>query len=346
MEGDDPLVAQCRGRVGRLISGKWRLDALIGVGGMAAVYMATHRNGSLAAVKILHEEVALNQEIRERFLREAYIANKVNHPGTVKVLDDDKDEHGAPYIVMELLRGESIESRSQKAGGRLPIADTLDILDQTLSVLEAAHAQAIVHRDLKPENLFMTEQSQVKVLDFGIARLREEKNSQRTQTGLVMGTPAFMAPEQAMGRWNDVDLRTDLWAMGATGFTLLTGLPVHEAETAGEMLIAAATRPARSLARVLPGAPFALVALVDRGLAYERENRFPDAQSFRAELAKIRASVTAEAVAAPQADAPQKPLIPATVHSRSMAQPLVAAAFDSVEDDDEEVVETFDPSSN
>jgi serine/threonine protein kinase len=215
MEGDDPLVAQCRGRVGRMISGKWRLDALIGVGGMAAVYMATHRNGSMSAVKILHDEVALNPEIRERFLREAYIANKVNHPGTVKVLDDDKDESGTPYLVMELLRGNSIESRAQKAGGRLGIADTLDILDQTLAVLEYAHKETIIHRDLKPENLFMTDQGVVKVLDFGIARLREESSSRRTQTGMVMGTPSFMAPEQAMGRWNEVDARTDLWAMGA-----------------------------------------------------------------------------------------------------------------------------------
>jgi serine/threonine protein kinase len=349
MEGDDPLVTQCRGRVGRLISGKWRLDALIGVGGMAAVYMATHRNGSLAAVKILHEEVALNAEIRERFLREAYIANKVNHPGTVKVLDDDKDELGAPYIVMELLRGESVESRAQKAGGRLSIGETLDILEQTLAVLESAHAQAIVHRDLKPENLFITDQKQVKVLDFGIARLREEKHQQRTQTGLVMGTPAFMAPEQAMGRWNDVDARTDLWAMGATAFTLLTGLAVHEAETAGEMLIAAATRPARSLARVMNGAPFPLVALIDRSLAYEREHRFPDAHTFRKELEKVRAAVQGEAAAATAAQAAvHKPIIPATVHGNEQPLPLQhAAAFDSVDDaDDKERIETYDPSSN
>ena len=348
MEGDDPLVTQCRGRVGRLISGKWRLDALIGVGGMAAVYMATHRNGSLAAVKILHEEVALNAEIRERFLREAYIANKVNHPGTVKVLDDDKDELGAPYIVMELLRGESVEGRAQKAGGRLSIAETLDILDQTLAVLESAHAQTIVHRDLKPENLFITDQKQVKVLDFGIARLREEKNQQRTQTGLVMGTPAFMAPEQAMGRWNDVDARTDLWAMGATAFTLLTGLPVHEAETAGEMLIAAATRPARSLARVMNGAPFPLVALIDRALAYEREHRFPDAHTFRKELEKVRAAVQGEAAAPAPQSAAHKPIIPATVHGNDQPMPLQhAAAFDSVDDaDDKERIETYDPSSN
>ena len=347
MEGDDPLVAQCRSRVGRLISGKWRLDALIGVGGMAAVYMATHRNGSMSAVKILHEEVSLNQEVRERFLREAYIANKVNHPGTVKVLDDDKDEQGAPYIVMELLRGETVETRAQKAGGRLPIADALEILDQTLAVLESAHAQAIVHRDLKPENLFMTDQGQLKVLDFGIARLREDKQTRRTQTGLVMGTPAFMAPEQAMGRWNDVDARTDLWAMGATMFTLLTGLPVHEAETAGEMLIAAATRPARSLARVLNQAPFQLVALVDRALAYERDNRFPDAHTFRAELQKIRGSIAQEAAPAPDKLNPDKPIMPATVHGKELPPQLLGGALaDGPDDDDKERIETFDPSSN
>src|SRR6476620_6421144 len=122
---EDPTVVQCRARVGQLVSGKWRLDALIGVGGMAAVYMATHRNGSIGAIKILHEDVARNDEVRERFLREAYIANKVGHPGTVKVLDDDVDDDGTPYLVMELLQGESVEGRSEKAGGRLSPLETL-----------------------------------------------------------------------------------------------------------------------------------------------------------------------------------------------------------------------------
>jgi serine/threonine protein kinase len=340
MEGDDPLVIQCRQRVGRLVGGKWRLDALIGVGGMAAVYMATHRNGSMSALKILHEDVARNTEVRERFLREAYIANKVNHPGTVRVLDDDKDDDGAPYIVMELLRGESIESKATKAGGRLSVAETLEILDQTLAVLECAHAQTIVHRDLKPENLFWTDQGQVKVLDFGIARLREE-NSKKTQTGMVMGTPAFMAPEQAMGRWNDVDARTDLWAMGATAFTLLAGISVHEAETAGEMLVAAATRPARSLARVLNGAPFALVALVDRALSYERNNRFPDATTFRKELAKIRSGVNEHAISKSMLS-PAQQIMPATVHGAEAPSAMLLGQPDA--DEDNQRVETYDPS--
>ncbi len=304
---------------------------------MAAVYMATHRNGSVGAIKLLHEDVARNDEVRERFLREAYIANKVGHPGTVKVLDDDVDEHGTPYLVMELLQGESVESKAEKSGGRLSIQETLDIIDQTLAVLEAAHKQSIIHRDLKPENLFFTRDSQLKVLDFGIARLRED-NARKTQTGMVMGTPSFMAPEQAMGRWAEVDQRTDLYAVGATAFTLLSGLPVHEAETAGEMLVAAATRPARSLARVLNNAPFNLVAMVDRALAYERDHRFPDATSFRQELAKVRASLTQEAVSKTQV-IPQGQVVPATVQGES-------APDGYAKGDRGERLDTFDPSSN
>ncbi|MGD8858975.1 MAG: protein kinase [Myxococcales bacterium] len=338
MEGEDPLLAQCRGRVGQLISGKWRLDALIGVGGMAAVYMATHRNGSVAAVKILHEDVALNEEVRERFLREAYIANKVGHPGTVKVLDDDTDEHNTPYLVMELLQGDSVEGVAEKQGGRLSIEETLDIIDQTLAVLESAHAHTIIHRDLKPENLFLTRDGTLKVLDFGIARLREE-NARKTQTGMVMGTPSFMAPEQAMGRWSDVDARTDLYAVGATAFTLLTGLPVHEAETAGEMLVAAATRPARSLARVLNNAPFNLVALVDRALSYERDNRFPDATAMRAELAKVRGTLGEGEISKTQVN-PEAAVLPATVHGEDLSPD----GYDR--GDRGERVESYDPSTN
>ncbi len=334
---EDPLVTQCRGRVGQLISNKWRLDALIGVGGMAAVYMATHRNGSVGAIKILHDEVSTNQEVRERFLREAYIANKVGHPGTVKVLDDDIDDRGSPYLVMELLQGNSVEGVAEKAGGRLSVLETLDIIDQTLAVLESAHKLGIIHRDLKPENLFLIANKQLKVLDFGIARLREE-NARKTQTGMVMGTPSFMAPEQAMGRWNDVDQRTDLYAVGATAFTLLCGRPVHEAETAGEMLVAAATRPARSLARVMNNAPFNLVALVDRALSYERDHRFPDATSFRAEIAKVRSTLTEEAAAAATPSA-QGVVLPPTVVGAD-----APTGYDK--GDRGERVETFDPSTN
>ena len=163
---EDPLTAQCRSKVGQTLQGKWTLASLIGVGGMAAVYLGKHRNGATAAIKLLHAEYAAHAEIRERFLREAYIANKVDHPGAVRVLDDDVTETGEPFLVMELLRGLSVESFVTKQGGALPLPTVLAIADHTLATLEKAHAAGIVHRDLKPDNLFLTEDRSIKILDF------------------------------------------------------------------------------------------------------------------------------------------------------------------------------------
>lgn len=282
-EEEDPLLQECQARVGSVLAGKWTLEALIGVGGMAAVYAARHRNGATAAIKMLHGELAGHTELRQRFLREAYIANKVEHIGSVKVLDDDTTERGEPYLVMELLKGASVEDHAARNGGRLPLPHILNIVDQTLAVLEVAHRVGIVHRDLKPDNLFLTEEGVVKVLDFGIARLRDSAETKKTATGMLMGTPAFMAPEQALGRWQSVDGRTDLWAVGAIVFSLLSGRPVHEGETANEMLVQAATRPVPSLARVVQ-VPQPLVEFVDKALSFEQDRRYADAHEMRVAL--------------------------------------------------------------
>lgn len=283
MDEDAALKQECQSRLGRQLSGKWTLEALVGIGGMAAVYAARHRNGAVAAIKMLHTDLAGVGQLRSRFLREAYIANKVDHVGSVKVLDDDVTEAGEPYLVMELLKGASVESHVARAGGKIGLGPTLQIVDQLLAVLEKAHAAGVVHRDLKPDNLFLTEEGLVKVLDFGIARLRDGNEAKRTQTGMMMGTPAFMAPEQALGRASEVDHRTDLWAVGAILFTLLTGRLVHEAATANELLIYAATRPAPSLARFVQ-APVRLVRLVDRALEFDKVRRFSSATELRTEL--------------------------------------------------------------
>jgi serine/threonine-protein kinase len=145
----DPLIVRGRQRVGQTLKGKWRLDVLLGVGGMAAVYAATRRNGSRVAVKILHTELSVNQQVRERFLREGYAANSVGHHGVARVSDDDVAEDGAVFLVMELLDGETVEARRQRSGGRLTEDEVLSIADQLLDVLVAAHAKEIVHRDIK-----------------------------------------------------------------------------------------------------------------------------------------------------------------------------------------------------
>ena len=185
---------------------------------------------------------------------------------------------------MELLEGETVEERSVRFGRRLPAKDALALVDQALATLEAAHEKGIVHRDLKPENLFITREGVVKVLDFGIARVSDKFGNSPSQTQGLMGTPSFMAPEQARGRWDEVDPRTDLWALGATLFTLLTGRAVHDAETANEALVLAVTHRAPSLREALPDVHPALAALVDRALVYERELRFQSAREFRAAL--------------------------------------------------------------
>ncbi len=208
---DDAIVRRAQTRVGSVVNEKWTIDRLIGIGGMAVVYSATHRNKKKAAIKMLHPELSMDPDIRARFLREGYVANSVEHAGAVRVDDDDVAEDGAAFLVMELLEGETLQARHQRRGQRLPPAEAVGIIDPLLDVLVAAHAKGIVHRDLKPENVFLTQDGQVKVLDFGIARLRELRDTNAaTRTGSLLGTPAFMAPEQARGRWDDVDERTDL----------------------------------------------------------------------------------------------------------------------------------------
>ncbi len=278
----DPLVMRARQRVGQTLRGKWHLDVLLGVGGMAAVYAATHRNGGRVAIKILHTELSASEDVRSRFMREGYAANAVGHEGAVKVIDDDTAEDGSLYLVTELLDGETLEDRRVRSGGQLSEDDVLSVADQLLDVLVAAHAKGVIHRDLKPENVFLTREGQVKILDFGIARLRERSSaSKATQTGSTMGTPYYMAPEQARGLWDEVDGRTDLWAVGATMYHLLSGQFVHDGRTTNELLLAAMTKPAPPIASVAPNIARAVAHVVDRALAFEREARWRDAHHMQ-----------------------------------------------------------------
>ena len=273
----DPLVVRARSRLGTMLHDKWHLDVLLGVGGMAAVYAATHRNGSRAAIKVLHPEMSTNPVVRERFLWEGYAANAVGHEGTVKVLDDDAEEDGGLFLITELLDGETFEERRVRLGGRLPAEEVLFLADKLLDVLAAAHGKGIIHRDLKPENVFLTRAGNVKVLDFGIARLRQLSTAKSlTQSGTMIGTPAYMAPEHARGLSNDVDERSDLWSCGAMMFCLLSGRNVHEGRTVNEQLVNAITRPAPSLAAVLPTAPSAIVRVVDRALEFSKDMRWAE----------------------------------------------------------------------
>ena len=279
------VVQRAKARVDTVLNGKWRLERMLGIGGMAAVYAAVHRNQNRVAIKMLHPELSIDETVKTRFLREGYAANTVGHVGAVAVYDDDVSPDGAAFLVMELLQGETLEDRATRKGGRLEAGEVLQLTDQLLDVLASAHERGIVHRDIKPDNLFLTTAGQLKVLDFGIARLRElagAANNMNTGVGTFMGTPAFMSPEQARGRWDEIDARSDIWSVGATMFALLSGESVHDAETVTDQLVLAATAPARSLATLVPELPQPMIEVVDRSLAYDKIQRWPDAPSMQA----------------------------------------------------------------
>jgi eukaryotic-like serine/threonine-protein kinase len=283
-------------RTDTVLMGKWRIVRELAHGGTSTVYEAVHRNGRRAAVKLLRPSLAADQRGRARFLRESALANKVNHPGVISVIDEDVTPEGLVFLVMELLAGETLEQRWARCGKRLPVADAIAIVVEILQPLVAVHGVGIIHRDLKPSNVFLSTHG-IKLLDFGVARLREINADEGaiTRSGAMLGTPAFMAPEQARGHWHDIDARTDIWAVGAILFVLLSGRHVHEGQTPNELLIASATQPAESLARFAPDVPAELVALVDRALSRDKELRWPDAASMLAALRAIQETVPGSA---------------------------------------------------
>lgn len=266
---------------GSVLDKKWRIEGLLGVGGMGEVYVAQHvRNGLRVALKIMLRSVATDETVR-RFLREGYAANRVQHPGVVRVLDDGVMPDGLPFLVMELLHGSSLEAVAENQGGRLSPEELAPLGLQLLEIVAAAHDQGIVHRDLKPENAFVCTDGTVKVLDFGLAHVRElSGNGRLTSANVPMGSPAFMPPEQALAHWDEVDARSDVFALGASFFSLLTGDVVHPTRSVPEALVAASIRHARPIASVAPHVPQRMAAVIDKALAFDRESRWPDAAAM------------------------------------------------------------------
>lgn len=304
----DDIEQQARERVGTVLSEKWTLERLLGIGGMAAVYEGRHRNGARAAIKVLHPGLSRHGEVRERFLREGYAANKVEHPGAVKVLDDDTitsgPDAGTAYIVMELLEGESMQDRLER-GPPLTESEFLGIAAEVLDVLDAAHSKSVVHRDLKPENLFLVgpvsardsrsagDRPRVKVLDFGLARLLD--GATITSHGLALGTPSFMSPEQAAGRIDEIDGRTDLFALGATGFRVRTGRRIQEAGNPVELVTKMASFAAPRIRTLAPEVSEAYARVIDRALEFKREDRYPDAAAMREDVKRAIAELEGNA---------------------------------------------------
>ena len=264
---------------GTVIGGKYRVDGLIGRGGMGSVWSAMHLGlGQRVAVKLIAKRYAGSREARQRFDLEAKAAAQLRSRFVVQVYDNGETGDGTPYIVMELLEGESLDHRIHTRGA-MPVDQVVRTISQVGRALTRAHAVGIIHRDLKPENIFLTRGEDddgeiAKVLDFGIAKIKTPDSvDSATRTGAVLGTPLFMSPEQARGL-KSVDHRTDLYSLGMVTFMMLTGQPAFSGESFGDILVAICTQPLPTLHHLAPWLPPALDGWLKRACAREPGDRF------------------------------------------------------------------------
>jgi tRNA A-37 threonylcarbamoyl transferase component Bud32 len=260
--------------------GAYRVLQKIGEGGMGAVYIGEHTLlGRKVAIKVLLTELSTHQEIVQRFFNEAKAVTQIADPGIVQVFDFGYHSDGSAFIIMELLEGEPMDKRLERIG-RFSPPDCLRLMRLICQSLGAAHAKGIVHRDLKPENIYIvgdpavTGGERAKILDFGIAKLTsDEPSKMKTRTGMVMGTPVYMSPEQCRGA-GEVDARSDIYSIGCVMMTMLTGRPPFEGEGSGDLIAAHMVTPPPLAASRLPGLPELFDQILQRCLAKSAKDRF------------------------------------------------------------------------
>jgi eukaryotic-like serine/threonine-protein kinase len=283
--------------VGSIVLGKYRVERLIGRGGMGAVFQATHSGiGKRVALKFLAAASSRDAEATTRFQREAEAASLAESPHIVQIFDSGRSEQGLPFLVMELLSGEDLRARLRREG-RLDTATALAITSQVLKALRAAHAAGIVHRDLKPDNVFLCrrddEPAFVKLVDFGISKLQGAAGVDTlTHGGAVLGTAFYMSPEQAQS-FPDIDGRTDLFSVGAMLYEMLTGEPPQSAPSYEAVLIAICTRDAPDVRDKAPSVPEGVARVIARALQRERSERYATAGDMLGALGQAHSAADA-----------------------------------------------------
>jgi serine/threonine-protein kinase len=275
----DPAVADL---------GSYRLLQCVGAGGMGAIYRAVHRQiGRAVAIKVMRRELMVERCLVDRFFREARAANLVRHPHIVEVYDLVESERDT-YFIMELLRGQDLHDAIYRPDrAQMTIRRAVTILQQIADGLHAAHARKIVHRDIKPENVFLTDKNGARdfatIFDFGVAKI-DEHGARLTSDDAVLGTPEYMAPEQACGR--AVDGRTDIYSLGCLAYEMFSRQQVFRADTPEEVLAMQVTKMPTPLCQIAPLVPSALSEAVMRALAKSPEDRPPTAHAFAESLAR------------------------------------------------------------
>ncbi|MGH9788086.1 MAG: protein kinase domain-containing protein [Candidatus Acidiferrales bacterium] len=275
---------------GTIIRGKYEIEGLLGRGGMGSVYKARHLVfNETCALKVVKSSLVEEPGFSKRFRAEAHVMRRLRHPNAVQVLDYDETEDGRPFIVMEYVEGRSLDAILESQGLLEP-PRAMQIASQVCAALAAAHELGIIHRDIKPSNIFVSVgqdgSEHAKVLDFGVAKLKDQSAclfglESTTGTGIVVGTPAYMSPEQAMGlRGDQLDGRSDLYSLGVLLFEMLTGKPPFYGGTPVALMVAHAQSPPPDPRMLRPALPTALTNVVLRSLQKEPARRFPSAQAM------------------------------------------------------------------
>lgn len=271
-DADDPLI-------GLMIQGRYRLDERVGSGGMGVVYRAASLEGGPdLAIKLLRPEVALHDEARRRFEREASVLTRLVHPAIIRVHEYGFLMDGGLFLVMDLLEGETLAERTSRAG-TLSAAELIPIIERVAEALEVAHEEGVIHRDLKPENIFLTADGGVKLLDFGIARVLDDETI-ASQTGLIFGTARYISPEGARGERTDA--RSDIYSLAVIAYEALSGSLPFEADRSMGMLVAHANDPPRPLSELLnkSALPRASARAIMRALSKDPGERHQRASEF------------------------------------------------------------------
>ena len=296
-----------RDLIGQTIGGRYRVLGVLGEGGMGTVYDAEHLGlGRHVAIKVLSPSQAKKRVAVKRFQQEARAAGAIGHPNICEVYDLGLLDDGSPYLVMEKLIGQTLADRISKEGG-LPFDELVDVMIQVLSGLIAAHDKGIVHRDIKPENIFLARRIGcppiIKILDFGVSKMISqfqggEEQLDLTRTGMVMGTPYYMSPEQARGERN-LDGRVDVYACGVMMYEAIAGKRPFLAPNYNALLLAIINTNAKPLREVRPATPPELEAVVGHAMEKNRDERYPSAMHLLRDLQKLAASMGGVAARVP-----------------------------------------------
>ena len=294
------LDAQPHPLIGQVLGGKYRAIRVLGEGGMGTVYecehVAIHRR---VAVKVLNAAQARKKASLARFQNEAHVAGAIGHPNICEIYDMGELDDNSPFLVMELLTGETLADRIASEGA-LPFDDIVDIISQVLSGLVAAHEKSVIHRDIKPENVFLTQRPglppMIKLLDFGISKMGGGEELHLTRTGMVMGTPYYMSPEQARGD-RKLDHRVDIYATGVMTYECLTGRRPFIAANYNALLVQILTGSPRPLHDLRPAVSDGFADFVSKAMHRDRNHRFQDAAEMQRELVNLRDPANARRIA-------------------------------------------------